>query len=360
MSTILDALRKVEENQRTRSADARARLLSFPTQPDGYSSRQRRTPWVVGAGLALAGFATGAGLMLWGPHLRTPEEGQLAQEIGLDVAQDKGLKPLVQPLVQPPVQPPPQLAVQPLAQAPVEIPPPPTPAPDEMPAPTQITSAQLTSPASPAPPAPVPAAVPPVPQTIMSKFSSPTPPLPTPTKALSGPSAPVVAATPPEIRSAPAEPFARSLDTEAEARRSALRDARRARHTHGGTPPPELQDLAKTARAARARSRLSLEARGEVLDEAPIPRGATGGANPVAKATTPASAPSAAPPDTSLSFLQWSPEPDRRLAFIKINGGPLTLAHEGDTVEGFTVVEIRRDAVELSSKGQRFTLQADQ
>ena len=156
MSTILDALRKVEENQRTRSADARVRLLSFPTQPDRYSSRQRRTPWVVGAGLALAGFATGAGLMLWGPHLRTPEERQLAQEIGSDVAQDKGLKPLVRPLVQPP----PQLAVQPLAQAPVEIPPPPTPAPDEMSAPTQITSAQLTSPTPPAPPTPVPAAVP--------------------------------------------------------------------------------------------------------------------------------------------------------------------------------------------------------
>ncbi len=118
MSTILDALRKVEENQRTRSADARVRLLSFPTQPDRYSSRQRRTPWVVGAGLALAGFATGAGLILWGPHLRTPEERQLAQEIGSDVAQDKGLKPLVQPLVQPPVQPPPQLAVQPLPKPP--------------------------------------------------------------------------------------------------------------------------------------------------------------------------------------------------------------------------------------------------
>jgi len=66
------------------------------------------------------------------------------------------------------------------------------------------------------------------------------------------------------------------------------------------------------------------------------------------------------PPNTSLSFLQWSPEPDRRLAFIKVNGGPLTLAHEGDTVEGFTVVEIRRDAVELSAKGRSFTLQADQ
>jgi hypothetical protein len=66
------------------------------------------------------------------------------------------------------------------------------------------------------------------------------------------------------------------------------------------------------------------------------------------------------PPNTSLSFLQWSPDSDRRIAFIKVNGGPLTLAHEGDTVEGFTIVEIRRDAVELSSKGRSFTLQADQ
>jgi len=63
------------------------------------------------------------------------------------------------------------------------------------------------------------------------------------------------------------------------------------------------------------------------------------------------------PPNTSLSFLQWSPEPDRRLAFIKVDGGPLTLAHEGDTVAGYTVVEIRRDAVELSAKGHSFTLQ---
>jgi len=34
----------------------------------------------------------------------------------------------------------------------------------------------------------------------------------------------------------------------------------------------------------------------------------------------------------------------QRLAFIKVDGGPLTLAHEGDTVAGYTVVEIRRDA----------------
>jgi len=78
------------------------------------------------------------------------------------------------------------------------------------------------------------------------------------------------------------------------------------------------------------------------------------------KPSAPAPATPTAPPNTSLSFLQWSPEPDRRLAFIKINGGPLTLAHEGDTVEGYTVVEIRHDAVELNAKGRRFTLQVEQ
>ena len=351
MSTILDALRKVEENQRTRSADVRARLLSFPTRPDAYSSRQRRTPWLVGAGLALAGFAAGAGLMLWGPHSRAPEEGQLAKETGLEAGPDKGVKPLTQP----PVQPPPQPAAQSLAQAPAEILPTPAPAPAEIPAPAQVATAQ---PPSLTPPAPVPAAVPPAPQTAMPKFPSPIPPLPTPTETPSVPSAPVVAATPPEVRSAPVAPLVRPLTPEE--RRSALRAERRARRTHGGALPPEVQDLAKAARAARAQSRLSPEARGGVPDETPIPGGANGGANRVAKSATPASAPSSAPPNTSLSFLQWSPEPDRRIAFIKVNGGPLTLAHEGDTVAGFTVVEIRRDAVELSSKGQSFTLQADQ
>jgi hypothetical protein len=62
------------------------------------------------------------------------------------------------------------------------------------------------------------------------------------------------------------------------------------------------------------------------------------------------------PANTSLSFLQWSPEQDKRIAFIKVNGGPLTLAHEGDTVGGFTVVEIRPDAVELRSGETRLTL----
>jgi hypothetical protein len=66
------------------------------------------------------------------------------------------------------------------------------------------------------------------------------------------------------------------------------------------------------------------------------------------------------PPNSSLNFLQWSPDPENRMAFIKVNGGPLTLAHEGDTVGGYTVVEIRRDAVELRSQDRTFMLQAEE
>jgi hypothetical protein len=60
----------------------------------------------------------------------------------------------------------------------------------------------------------------------------------------------------------------------------------------------------------------------------------------------------------TLSLLQWSADPEKRIAFIRINGGPLTLAHEGDTIGGFTVVEIRPDAVELRSGETQMTLRA--
>jgi hypothetical protein len=57
-----------------------------------------------------------------------------------------------------------------------------------------------------------------------------------------------------------------------------------------------------------------------------------------------------------LSFLQWSPEPEKRIAFIKIGDGPTTLAHEGDTVNGVTIVRIRQEAVDLQSGDNRWTL----
>lgn len=65
-----------------------------------------------------------------------------------------------------------------------------------------------------------------------------------------------------------------------------------------------------------------------------------------------------APAGANLSFLQWSSDPERRIAFLRVNGGPLTMAHEGDTVGGYTVVEIRQNAVELRLGESQMTLHA--
>ncbi|MGH8677381.1 MAG: hypothetical protein ACREUQ_03390 [Burkholderiales bacterium] len=61
--------------------------------------------------------------------------------------------------------------------------------------------------------------------------------------------------------------------------------------------------------------------------------------------------------DVSLSLLQWSPDADRRMAFLRVRGGPLTMAHEGDTLEGFTVTEISPQAVTLRSGDKTWVLQ---
>jgi hypothetical protein len=59
-----------------------------------------------------------------------------------------------------------------------------------------------------------------------------------------------------------------------------------------------------------------------------------------------------------LSLLQWSRDPEKRIAFIRVNGGALTMAHEGDTVGGYKVVAIRQNAVELQSGESHVTLRA--
>ena len=63
-----------------------------------------------------------------------------------------------------------------------------------------------------------------------------------------------------------------------------------------------------------------------------------------------------APANSALSFLQWSPESARRKAFVRVGGSPFTLVHEGDSVGGYTVVEIQQDAVVLRSGATRFRL----
>src|SRR5262250_96104 len=77
MSTILDALRKVEEEKRARETDVRTRLLSHSARFDFRTSRRSRFPWAVASGLAFGGIAFGAGLMLW----RSPETLPVAEVV---------------------------------------------------------------------------------------------------------------------------------------------------------------------------------------------------------------------------------------------------------------------------------------
>ncbi len=61
-------------------------------------------------------------------------------------------------------------------------------------------------------------------------------------------------------------------------------------------------------------------------------------------------------PKVSLNLLQWSPDVDRRLAFIGINGGPMLMIHEGDTVADFTIKRILPDGVELGFGNSTFVV----
>ena len=68
------------------------------------------------------------------------------------------------------------------------------------------------------------------------------------------------------------------------------------------------------------------------------------------------SEPISAPAGSAVSFLQWSPETTQRKAFVKVGDGPLTLVHEGDSVGGYTVIEIQQGAVALRSSMDHFYL----
>jgi hypothetical protein len=64
------------------------------------------------------------------------------------------------------------------------------------------------------------------------------------------------------------------------------------------------------------------------------------------------------PSGASLSFLQWSTDPEKRVASIKVGNGPAMIAHEGDSIEGLTVVKILPDAVEIRSGDSHYLLKA--
>ena len=63
-------------------------------------------------------------------------------------------------------------------------------------------------------------------------------------------------------------------------------------------------------------------------------------------------------PDVVLALLQWSVEPEKRLAFIRVDGGPMLMVQEGDTVSGLSVERILEDAVEFRAGGATLRVRA--
>jgi hypothetical protein len=61
-------------------------------------------------------------------------------------------------------------------------------------------------------------------------------------------------------------------------------------------------------------------------------------------------------PRVSLTFLQWSSDPDRRFAFVSIDGAPAQRVREGDTPNGMTVAEITPTGVQFKREGQLFMI----
>ncbi len=61
-------------------------------------------------------------------------------------------------------------------------------------------------------------------------------------------------------------------------------------------------------------------------------------------------------PKVALSFLQWSPEPARRFAFISIDGAPTQRIHEGEVAAGLTVAAITPTGVQFKREGTTFVI----
>lgn len=247
MSTILDALRKVEQDNRERNADARARLLSSPLHPYDSPTRQTHPSFLLGASLAVVGFLVGGSLVYTrlqppAPHPST-RVSQSSQSKRLPTA------PADQPAV--PFVPPPKPISQPQAVAMVQRSP--------------FVAAPHTQSVQPSPYQLTPRSEPDY----------------------------VIEPLEPDFWSDPASEYGQA--------------------EHSAQQEQTLQ----TDQAQRDALRIS-----------------------------PLSAP-AQPLQASLGLLQWSPETDKRLAFIKIGNGPLTMVYEGDRVGEFTVVAIRKDSVDL-------------
>jgi hypothetical protein len=317
MSTILDALRKVER-ERESSPD-----LALETPPTAPEVRRRRTFPVTAIILcALIGFAGGA-VLSW----RMPEEPEM----------ELAALPVPPP---PPAIPVPRapLVTKPLAPMQAEAPSVKAENPGSGPAAAEVPRPE---PPREAPAAAIVAAAPPGP--AVADALRPIPLEQDPGEAL--------AALDKHVSALEPSPFGAPRETGQEI-----------------APPGEAPTVAPPVGVRGEKGVPSDDADGGLAAVAP-PAPATPDAPPVEavpdlepEPETPAetfvdtgrSPPGA--PKVALSFLQWSAEPARRFAFISIDGAPTQRVHEGEVAAGLTVAAITPTGVQFKREGTSFVI----
>jgi hypothetical protein len=311
VSTILDALRRLQREQEAAGAERELRDTVTTEIPQPEERRTSRASlWLVGVGLLL--LAAGTSGYWWMGHraaARAPAPEVVARAQGAQPA--PRLPHRTGPVVPAPPAPPPTPAPQ-AAPVPPAAPPTPPPAPASAPVPAPAPAQPAPAPAA----APVPTPGPQAPPRAPAPSASPPAPPP-------APNPPPSAAPPPAQPPAPAEPAVRParispvrVDTPQEAKASA--------------PAPSPAPAVAPKPASKPAS-------------APVEK----------KSPAPARAPERRaepePPDDlpqiRVTQLRWHPEARRRSASLQLAMRQIDDAREGDVVEGLVLQEILPDAV---------------
>ena len=273
MSTILDALRKIEGERHGQDRQVRTRILARPPRPLLTTPPHRSLLWAAGMSLLLVGFAVG----IWVTH----QEGIPPEEGG---------------------------TLLPVAPASFEEH-------------EKIVSAVTE-------------------ERVQEEQWSVTTPLP--------PERPLTLSEPPSLQDSP---FASSSQV---ALRTSLVDATPQGFSERGGEKVHQKREAPQRREDRVSHIGGQSGKAERFEqEQPL---VPGGLADIAEPDESEDVYAPAPANSAVSFLQWSPESARRKAFVRVGGSPLTLVREGDAIEGYTVVEIRPDAIALRSGTTRFQL----
>ncbi len=342
MSTILDALRKVEEEKRTQERDVRTRLLSNSPRFDFRTPRHSHTPWIIGGGLVFLGIVCGAGLMLWRSSDTVPVvDAGLSPTSASQVAapQSQTVTPS-EPQPQKPSQSEPQ-APHPQAQLPG------SPQIEEEKARQQSRAVQITPSAA--------AVTPP-------KESTPVVPAPGVASGAAPTGTKTVPYNPWNIgnlaKAAGDSPGKPSINDpprpseEVVQRSPFVNSSPNDQIATPPSPPPSAERRVPPSKPARTRP----QAPDKSQQGTSVP---VVGNDPTPSPPAPAREQTlSSPSGASLSFLQWSTDPEKRVVSIKVGSGPAMIAHEGDSIEGLTVVKILPDAVEIRSGDSHYLLKA--